>query len=221
MDGEHSGIDFADVKLFLRAAESVGVPVIIRLNRPDDITALNELGVAGFQFPHVQNAEQARMYVERVKYAPVGWRGFASTLRAQKYDMTKFEDYYKFANEETLLLVQIEEKQGIENMEEIIAVEGVDVIVTGKGDISQSQGVIGDVFNPKVDAVKNRIMEVAAKYNKPTLVVGKDREDWINLVKNKNVAIAEYIQDIDLLLNGAIRARKDAEYLKDARQGKI
>ena len=104
------------------------------------------------------------------------------------------------------------------SMEEIIAVEGVDVICTGKGDLSQGLGVIGDLYNPMVDEVENKIMEIAAKYHKPCLVVGKNKNHWIELVSKKNVAMAEYVDDIEVLMKALKSARENMQYLKDARK---
>ena len=217
MDCEHNLCDYSAIKSFIRSADSVGIPVIIRLTNLDNITALNDFGVSGYQIPHVKNAEQAKRIVQLSKYAPVGIRGVISTGRAHQYGDIPFDAYKTCADEEMLIIVQIEDNQGIQNMEEIIAVEGVDVICTGKGDISQALGILGDKMNPKVDEVENKIIEMAQKYNKPTLVVGKNESHWIDLVKNKSVAMAEYANDISMLLSAAKEARKGMEFLKSAK----
>ena len=218
LDCEHSMLDFSMIRDFIHTADSVSLPVIMRVTRTDDLTALADLGVAGFQIPHMHSAEQAKEMVQKVKYAPVGIRGYCNAVRAQKYGCTPFHEYYEQAAEETLLIVQIEDAEGIEHMEEIIAVEGVDVICTGKGDLSQGLGVIGDLYNPMVDQVENKIMEIAAKYHKPCLVVGKNKNHWIELVSKKNVAMAEYVDDIEVLMKALKSARENMQYLKDARK---
>ena len=69
-----------------------------------------------------------------------------------------------------------------------------------------------------VDEVENKIMEIAAKYHKPCLVVGKNKNHWIELVSKKNVAMAEYVDDIEVLMKALKSARENMQYLKDARK---
>lgn len=217
IEGEHTAPDFSLIKNFVRTGDGMGIPMIMRVTRTDDLTALMDLGVAGIQIPHMQTAEQAKKIVDLIKYAPTGMRGYALG-RHQLYGQIPFKDYYEKVKDETLLIVQIEDKIGLEHAEEIAAVEGVDVICTGKGDLSQAMGVIGDVHHPLVDKAENYVMEAAAKAGKPCLVVGNDKEHWIELVTKKNVAMAEYPWDVELLMNAAIEARKGMEYLKEARE---
>ena len=183
IEGEHAAPDFSLIRSFVRTGDGLGIPIIMRVTRTSDLTALMDLGVAGIQIPHMQSAEQAKEIVDLIKYAPVGMRGYALGRR-QQYGKIPFREYYEKVKDETLLIVQIEDKKGLEHAEEIAAVEGVDVICTGKG------------------------------------VVGNNREHWLELVTKKNVAMAEYPWDVELLLNAAIEARKGMEYLKDARAGK-
>ena len=219
IEGEHAAPDFSLIRSFVRTGDGLGIPIIMRVTRTSDLTALMDLGVAGIQIPHMQSAEQAKEIVDLIKYAPVGMRGYALGRR-QQYGKIPFREYYEKVKDETLLIVQIEDKKGLEHAEEIAAVEGVDVICTGKGDLSQAMGVIGDVYNPLVDEAENRVMAAAGKYGKPCLVVGNNREHWIELVTRKNVAMAEYPWDVELLLNAAMEARKGMEYLKNARAGR-
>lgn len=215
LEGEHIPLDLGNVRDFIRAADSVGIPLFVRTNRLDDITAMNDLGVAGYQIPHVQNAEQAKMIVDRVKYAPVGARGFARHVRAQQYTMKSFDDYVKEANDEMFLIVQIEDRQGIENMEEIIATEGIDCICSGKGDISQALGLLGQLTHPKVREVEDRIISLAKKYGKKLMILGYDHEDWIYRVSRDETNITEHMIDIGMLADAAVQARKDLQFLKD------
>lgn len=220
IEGEHMNFDWNTVRNFVVAADGVGIPVIARVNRLDDITGLNDLGIAGYQIPHVRSAEQARDIVSRVKYAPTGVRGYARYVRGQKYGMTSFEDYKKFAEEEMLLIVQIEDQMGIDHMEEIISTEGIDVICSGKGDLSQALGMIGDLNHDAIREVENRIIMYAEKYGKKTMILGRDEKDWLDLVSHGNCVITEHAVDLKILMDGALEARKGMQYLKDHYQMK-
>ena len=90
-------LDFSMIRDFIHTADSVSLPVIMRVTRTDDLTALADLGVAGFQIPHMHSAEQAKEMVQKVKYAPVGIRGYCNAVRAQKYGCTPFHEYYEQA----------------------------------------------------------------------------------------------------------------------------
>ena len=215
IEGEHMNFDWDTVRNFVIAADGVGIPVIARVNRLDDITGLNDLGIAGYQIPHVRSGEQARDIVSRVKYAPVGIRGYARYVRGQKYGMTSFEDYQRFAEEEMLLIVQIEDQMGIDHMEEIISTEGIDVICSGKGDLSQALGVIGNLNHDAIRDVEKKIIALAEKYGKKTMILGRDESDWMDLVSHGNCVITEHAVDLKILLDGALEARKRMQYLKD------
>ena len=220
LEGEHFMPDWATIRSFAQAADNVGIPLLMRVNRLDDITALNDLGLAGYQIPHVQTAEQAKKIVEMVKYAPVGARGMAKHVRAQKYGFTPFDEYHQFAAEETLLIVQIEDKQGIENMEDIIAVEGIDVICSGKADISQALGIIGQLGDERVREVESRIISLAKKHGKKLMILGRNKEDWQQLIADGSTTITEHVVDIDLLIKGALEARKEVAFLKEAMENR-
>ena len=166
LDCEHTPFDHAEIRSFIRAADSVGIPVIVRLPELGAITGLLDFGAAGFMIPHVRSAEEARAVVQAAKYYPVGLRGYSDGARAQSYGAVDMEEYVKQANDEIVLMCQIEDKYGIENMEEIIAVEGIDGICTGPGDISQSLGITGLICDPRVKQVEARILATARKYGK-------------------------------------------------------
>lgn len=215
LEGEHIPLDLSVVTNFKRACDAVGIPLFVRINRLDDITCLNDLGVSGYQIPHVQTAEQAKMIVDRVKYAPVGARGFARHVRSQRYTLKPFDEYVKEANEEMFLIVQIEDKLGIENMEEIIKTPGIDCICSGKGDISQALGILGQMTHPRVRAVEDEIIRLAKKYGKSLMILGYDHDDWIYRVSRNETNITEHTIDIGLLADAAVAARKELQYLKD------
>lgn len=215
LEGEHLRPDWSDIRNYALAADSVGIPLIIRVNDLDDLTAINDLGIAGYQIPHVQNAEQAKMIVDRIRYAPKGIRGFSRFVRAQKYGYTSFDEYENGIAEDMLLIVQIEDAEGLRNMEEIIAVDGIDVICSGKGDISQALGILGDMKSDLVRAEEEKLIKLAKKYGKKLMILGRDKEDWINLVSHDCCTITEHVCDVELLLNGAIQARKEMQFLKD------
>ena len=143
IDCEHGAISLETVELMVMAAELNGITPIVRpsSNSPEAILRVMDLGAMGVQVPHINTADEARSVVEAVKYFPLGTRGLAARTRAAKYDLSlKMADYVTQANQETLICVQLEEQEALNNLDEIIQVEGIDVFFLGPSDLSQSLG---------------------------------------------------------------------------------
>jgi 4-hydroxy-2-oxoheptanedioate aldolase len=164
VDMEHNLFTVEQVQHIVRAADGCGIATCIRLDEYSMITPMLDFGVEGFMFPHVRSAAQAKDLVERVKYAPTGRRGYADAGRAQRYGSMPFSDYMKEAQFDVFLQVQIEDREGLEHMEEIIATPGLDFICTGRGDIAQALGIPGYGNDAKVTEVENRIIDCASKH---------------------------------------------------------
>ncbi len=146
IDCEHGSISPESVELMAMAAEVSGITPIARpsTNSPEGILRVMDRGVMGVQVPHVNTAADARRAVAAVKYHPVGSRGLAAGTRAANYGFgLPVADYVETANRETLVCVQLEENEALENFSEILQVEGVDVFFIGPSDLSQSMGYPG------------------------------------------------------------------------------
>ena len=153
IDLEHGAISLETAEELVRAAESVGLTPIARPreNTAADILQLMDRGAMGVQVPHVNTAEDARRAVAAVKYHPLGTRGLGGGTRAADYGLGEpFDTYVETANRETLVCVQIEEEEGVGNVDAICQVEGVDVVFVGPSDLSQSMGFPGNPGAPEV-----------------------------------------------------------------------
>lgn len=163
IDCEHGTISLETVEAMVMAAEASGITPIARptTKRPEDIMQLMDRGAMGVQVPHVNTAEDAREAVAAVKFHPRGHRGLAAGTRAGGYDLSgSAAEYVQTANRETLVCIQLEEQQAIENVEELLQVEDVDVFFVGPSDLSQSMGYPG---NPKAEPVRRAIEATFAK----------------------------------------------------------
>ena len=157
IDLEHGTIDLETAELMIMAAEASGITPIVRpkTNQKQDISSVMDRGAMGVQVPHVNNAEDARHAVSAVKFGPGDNRGLAAGTRPDSYGLSKsMDEFLKQSNEQTLVCVQLEHAAAIENVDEILTVEGVDVFFIGPSDLSQSMGHPG---NPKAEPVKNAI----------------------------------------------------------------
>jgi len=114
------------------------------------IKRLLDIGVQNFLIPYVQTADEARAAVAATRYPPNGVRGVAVTHRANRYGRVK--DYFKRANDEICVLVQIETATALQNLEAIAAVEGVDGLFIGPSDLAAALGHLGDNGHPEIRA---------------------------------------------------------------------
>lgn len=167
LDGEHGTLQPEDVENMVRAAELRRLTSLVRVttNQPYIILRYMDTGAQGAHIPWVNTAEEAERAVQSIKYYPRGIRGLAG-VRAADYGQTgSFVEYTEAANRETLVVVQVETRQAVENIEQIAAVDGIDVIFIGPTDLSHSYGVPGQPQHPDVQAAMNRIASVVTQSN--------------------------------------------------------
>ena len=153
IDAEHTPNNPASVLAQLQAAAPYPVQLLVR-SMSHDAALIKQYLDAGAQtllLPLVDNAEQALQLVRAVRYPPEGIRGVAASLsRAARWSGIK--DYVKQANAEVCLVVQVETRAGLENLDAILAVAGVDAVFIGPADLAASLGHLGDAGHPEVRA---------------------------------------------------------------------
>ena len=148
LDGEHGdGIDLGRMAPLIRAADSFDIPVIVRVPK-NDVSAIQQVldfGAVGICVPHIRTAEDARKAVSYAKFAPAGERAMSGPGRANGYESggAAWIDYWQIANQETLVMAIVEHVDAVENVEQIAAVDGLDAVWIGLGDLSQDMGVAG------------------------------------------------------------------------------
>lgn len=181
IDLEHNLFNQETMANFVRAADAAGIAVTVRIASLELALPLLDFGVVGFTFPHVRSAAQAKEIVDAVKFAPVGRRGFAPSGRAMAFGQGDFSDYLKSAEKEITIWLMLEDKEGLENCEEILQVPGIDYMFMGPGDLAQAVGCIGDVGHPKCREARLRLIRAAEKagipheFNGAPLVVAYDK----------------------------------------------
>ena len=150
VDCEHTDIGVDKFTSIARAMYGRG-PVPLARVRENDTLAIRQIldaGAEGVIVPLVNTADDARRAVAAAKYLPVGERGFAFA-RANDYGV-RFDDYVSHANEDVLVVVMAESREAVENIHEILAVDGVDGVFIGPYDMSGSYGVIGQLDHPLI-----------------------------------------------------------------------
>ncbi len=159
-DMEHSAWTFETIKMLMGTTRASGMVPLVRPPSIDyhDLSRALDAGAMGLVTPLIESAEQARQVVESAKYPPVGRRGVACNLANDDYSSGSVVEKLEATNREQLIVIQIETVAGLENVDEIAAVEGVDVIWLGQFDLTASLGIAGQFDHPKfhdaVDAIR-------------------------------------------------------------------
>jgi 2-keto-3-deoxy-L-rhamnonate aldolase RhmA len=170
IDAEHGPLDALTIQRILQGAAST--PCLIRLRRSDEVSIKQALdvGAAGIIAPLVNSAEQAAQVVRWAKYSPLGTRG-VGVSRAHGYGF-KFQEYVSSANEETVVVVQAEHIDAVNNMEAIAQVRGVDAVLVGPYDLSASLGRPGEVTHPDVVSAINQVTQLCRAAHMPLGIFG-------------------------------------------------
>jgi 4-hydroxy-2-oxoheptanedioate aldolase len=175
LDREHGAIGDDALEVACIAADAAGLGVMVRpqSNRPEAILAALDRGAAGVQVPHVSTAAQAQAVVRAAKYAPLGERGLGTSVRAAGYGIDlDIPAYIARANRETLVCVQLEDREALANAAEIAAIPGVDIVFVGPMDLSQDFGHPGDLARPEFRSAVAHAIEAAHAAGKTTGTAG-------------------------------------------------
>lgn len=178
IDTEHGPLSIESTINMIRAAELKGITPITRVTEASATTILRSLdvGAHGIQVPQVNDAITADMVAKASKYYPDGIRG-AALARSGDYGMvTSTMDYFKTENEETLVVVHCENEEGLLNLESIAEIPDIDVIFLGPFDMSQSLGIPGEIYHPKVEAAAERVLKVTKAAGKAAGIFVTDGE---------------------------------------------
>jgi len=186
LDTEHAPNDIGEVEHLVRAAEVGGVTPVVRVSKNDPVLILRALdaGACGVLVPQVNSAAEAERAVQAAKYAPLGSRGVAGMVRAARYGFFPLNDYVPAANRRTLVIIQVEDKRAVENLDEILTVEGVDGVFVGPTDLSQSLGLTGQFDHPEVSRLLESVIKRIAgsdKFAGMFCAGAKDAKRWQDL----------------------------------------
>ena len=166
IDTEHGAFDIEAVAMVPVLCRMKNCMPMIRVSGldPSLIKKALDIGASAVMVPQVNNAEEAFRAVQYAKYPPKGTRGVSPTWTF--YLDVLYSDYLPAANDETCVIVQVESLDGIQNLEAIAEVDGVDVVFAGPSDLAASLGHIGQIDHPAVQAVLEEFPKRVAKTGK-------------------------------------------------------
>jgi 4-hydroxy-2-oxoheptanedioate aldolase len=181
LDDEHILFDYSQMKELIRVAALLQMPCQVRISDLSDITKLLDAGATGIVVPDVNTVERAREAVAHVKYHPLGARGVYNLpapvgryLVASGYNT--FDEYVKEANDIVTLTIQVEDVKAAAYLDELISMPGVDMISSGKGDISQSVGKPGKTDDPEVVEFEKFLIRKALAHGKQPVLLARNAE---------------------------------------------
>jgi len=209
IDCEHGPLNMLEAENMIRAAHLSNMSAVIRVgeNNPNMISRALDIGADAVQIPQISTKEDAINAVKSSKFSPLGERGVCKYVRAAGYSSMDKSEYFKYANENTLVIIHIEGLEGIENLDQILEVEGIDVIFIGPYDLSQSLGIPGDVNNIKVE---EKMREVVNKASAKGKIVGTfvDDIDAANKWKSLGIQYMSYAVDVGIIYDSFKRVTK-------------
>jgi 2-dehydro-3-deoxyglucarate aldolase len=168
VDIEHTSINLETVESLITTIQENNMKALVRVSKNEEVVIKKvlDMGADGIVVPMVSSKEDAVQAVEYAKYPPVGKRG-VGLYRASGYG-TKFQEYKKWVNDELVIIAQIEHIDAVENIEEIIKVDGIDGTIIGPYDLSGSMGYPGEFERDDVKEAVEKVLKVCKKNNTPS-----------------------------------------------------
>jgi 4-hydroxy-2-oxoheptanedioate aldolase len=201
IDMEHSGTSLETIADLCLVAQLSGITPIVRPSGklPHLLSKPLDCGAMGLLIPHVDTPEEARDVVQHTKYYPLGEKGMPPPGVQTGFTVPDRERFFETMNRETILIAQIESKMGIDRIDEILSVDGIDAAVIGRSDLSQDLKIPGQTKHPKVIECVEHLIEACKKHGTfPGLLVNSIQEakEWMG----KGIKIVPFGNETNILM---------------------
>ena len=202
IDNEHGAFDYRELSRIVMTSALCGLKVIVRIsdNLRKDITKMADMGVNGFLLPMTDSVSDIAQVVKYAKYAPIGKRGISTTRAHTLYNPPKLADYMPAANARMEIYAQIETVNGVNNIDEILALEGVSGAFMGPNDLSCDYGCIG---SPDPQPIYEAIKKVSVASNssgKPCGIITADKK-YIDFAKESGFRLFSVGSELNMIMN--------------------
>jgi len=203
IDTEHCTASYADIQRLCRAARSAGIIPLVRVpqNEPYLLSRTADTGPMGIIVPRVHSVEEAKAAVKALKFPPLGQRGFGLRSTITDLHSPSAAKEIESCNQETMVVLMIESKQGLSSVEEIAAVPGVDALFVGPYDLTLSLGIIEQFDNPIFWQSVDRVIKAAAK-NGIAAGLQTGNMELLLEARKRGGRFLMYSSDTGVLLNG-------------------
>ncbi|HZQ08588.1 MAG TPA: aldolase/citrate lyase family protein [Anaerolineae bacterium] len=204
LDMESGAYDLETALGILQVGRFADMCPLVRVISPEYhlIARILDQGAMGIMAPRIESRAEVCRLVEAAKYPPLGKRGFASNGPHLEYELVKLPEVLQAANEDTLVIAQIELQAAVEQIDDLLSVPGVDVALIGPKDLSISLGVPGETNHPSVVAAIERVI---AAGNRHGVVTGihVDSIEGLRAWMNKGMRMIMYGSDVSFLANAS------------------
>jgi 2-keto-3-deoxy-L-rhamnonate aldolase RhmA len=214
VDAEHGSFDYGAMAGILTVAREAGITPMVRIPeaRREVVLKVMEMGARGILLPNAETVEQAKALVEYSKYYPLGNRGVSLFRPATGFEKVgNAVEYMRERNEENILMVQIESPKGVQNVERMLNVEGIDAAFIGPNDLSQTMGIMGQTSHPDFIAAVDRVIEAARqrkKFSGVHMMSADALLPWIKKGMTLNLWSNEVLLMMDAARDGLARLRR-------------
>lgn len=200
LDQEHGPITNETLHNHIRAAKTGGSKAIVRVKGVDAnaIGSALDSGADGVQVPNIGSVEDAKTAIESARFYPLGNRGVCRFVKAANFGNSPKGSYFKEANKK-LVILQVEGREGIDNLDKILALKGFDILFIGPYDLSQSLGIPGEISHPKMINLMEEVSEKAKKKGKRLGTFADSMETAQNLL-NLGFQYLAYSVDINIFM---------------------
>ena len=209
-DMEHRHFEYNTINNLSLACRATQIDLMVRIRKTGYTSVMRalEFGANGLMIPHCRSVDEARQWVELTRFPPLGRRGYDSAGSDGEYSLANPLEHLQEANEETFLTLQIEDREAVECVEEIAAVEGVDILFVGPADLSISYGVPMQFGHPTVQRAVDRTASAAAKSGKWWGTV-TDTPEAAQRALERGARMVTCFNDHFALVYGLQKARQD------------
>ena len=220
IDMEHGAHNMETAADLLKITRLTGMTALVRV--PDLqyhlIARCLDAGAQGFMAPRIESKQQAEKAVRYSKYPPSGVRGCSVNKGHNDYRTEALIPFIQKANSENLVILQIERKKAIENIDSILSVEGVDGAVLGPNDLAASYGIANDMDNPFIAEAIQRVVDSGKKYGVHTgMHIGN--LDKLKSWMKKGMSIIIYQTDLGFIKEASSRGLKELRMQAEALKG--
>ncbi len=179
-DMEHTGLGFETLKWLFASCRGLPIEAMVRVPRGEYtwLARALDLGAHGVMIPMVESEEHAKSIVQACRYPPLGRRGAAFGFAQCDYQGGDVGEKIRSYHERTLVIAQIETERGLDQVEKIAAVDGIDVLWVGHFDLSNFMGIPGQFNDPRFDAAMRKVAQVARQHGKAAGFMATDAA-WI------------------------------------------
>ena len=210
IDTEHSAYTTETVTDIIRAGKAVDLVCLVRV--PDAeyhlMARTLDIGAQGLMIPRVESVETVERIIQATKYPPWGERGFGARAIITDYERMETDDLMEWLNENTMVVLQIERKRAIEDIDQLVSVKGVDAVLIGPNDLSISLGVPGQQDHPLMVEAIQEVVDACQRHNVASGIHVRDMKTLL-FWKERGMRMLTYSTDATMLLTTATEAVKE------------